>query len=189
VETGGTQGASRTITFGTGPAATAGTHTALSPTADTYVRDGSYAATNYGGTTILAVKNSSTGYNRRSFLKFDVSTLPGTPTRVVLWVRGNTADAAGTQTTLTGYAVSDDSWTETGLTWNNQPSLGKALDSAPVGSVQDWIPLEVTDHVLAAYTGDGTATVALAQPAAGLAISLISRDAAANRPYLHVVTD
>lgn len=188
VEVGGAQGASRTITFGSGTTVTAGTYTELAPTADAYVRDGSYADTNYGSTTDLVVKNVNTGYNRRSFLKFDVSALAGTPTRAVLWVSGATSDSTGTQASLTGYAVSSDSWTETGLTWNNQPALGDALSSGAIGSAKDWIPIEVTSHVRTQYAGDGTATVALAESAAGVAVLLASRSSSANQPFLQVMT-
>ncbi|WP_371600449.1 polysaccharide lyase family 8 super-sandwich domain-containing protein [Streptomyces sp. NBC_00564] len=188
VEVGGAQGASRTVTFGTGATVTAGTYTALAPTADAYVRDGSYADTNYGGTTDLVVKNAGTGYHRRSFLKFDLSALAGTPRRAVLWVRGATSDSTGTQATLTGYAVSSDSWTETGLTWNTQPSLGDALSSGSIGNAKDWIPIEVTGHLQTQYAGDGTATVALAESAAGVAVLLASRSSSVNQPFLQVIT-
>ncbi|MBA2945893.1 polysaccharide lyase family 8 super-sandwich domain-containing protein [Streptomyces himalayensis] len=189
VEVGGSQGASRTITFGTGSAVTAGRSRSLAPTADAYVRDGSYAATNYGTDTTLVVKNTTAGYARRSFLKFDVSGLPAAPRRAVLWVYGRTADNGGTQSTVSAYSASNDSWTETGLTWNSQPALGTVLSSRPIGSVNDWVPLDVTAHVRSQYSGDGTATIALAQQAAGLVVLLNSRENAANQPFLHLIAD
>ena len=190
VEVGGAQGASRTITFGTGATVTAGAYTKLTPTADAYVRDGSYATTNYGSTTDLDVKNTGTGtgYNRRSFLKFDLSGLAATPRRAMLWVRGATSDSAGTQATVTGYAVSSDSWTETGLTWNTQPALGSPLSSGSIGSAKDWIPIDVTSHIRTQYAGDGTATVALAEASAGVVVVLASRTNSTNPPFLQVIT-
>src|SRR5262249_55303261 len=48
----------------------------LTPSADTYVRDGSTAGQNFGGDAVLAVKtNPQVGLNRHIFLKFDVSGL------------------------------------------------------------------------------------------------------------------
>ena len=50
--------------------------TTLTPTADAYTRDGTYANTNYGSATDLAVKYSSIsgqGYNRNAFFTFNLS--------------------------------------------------------------------------------------------------------------------
>jgi hypothetical protein len=41
--------------------------------ADGYVRDGAYAGSNYGTQTTLQMKMSSTGFNRRSFLRFNLN--------------------------------------------------------------------------------------------------------------------
>lgn len=188
VEVGGAHGASRTITFGTGATVTPRQATTLAPAADAFVRDGSYAGTNYGGETLLAVKNASAGYHRRSYLKFNLAGLPAAPRRAVLWVYGEVSDAGGTQATIQAHTVTGDSWTETGLTWNNQPALGTTLSSAALGDSSDWIPLDVTPHVQAQYTGDRVATIALTQPAAGLYISLHSRTNAGNRPFMQLIS-
>src|SRR5438270_5598869 len=52
-----------------------GADTTLTPLADAYVRDGSYASTNYGSSTALYVKTDTTGFNRDSYLKFDLSSV------------------------------------------------------------------------------------------------------------------
>lgn len=187
VEVGGALGASRTVTFGTGAAVTAGTASTLTPVADAYIRDGSYAATNYGADTSLVVKNDGTGYARRAFLKFDLSGLAATPRRAVLWVYGETADSAGTHATVSAYAVADDSWTETGVTWNAQPALGAVQASGPIGDVKDWIPLDVTAYAQAQWAGDKVATVGLAEAAKSFAVTLNSRENTANKPFLQIV--
>ncbi|MBC9713145.1 polysaccharide lyase 8 family protein [Streptomyces sp. TRM66268-LWL] len=186
-EVGGAQGGSRTITFGTGSTVTAGRPATVSPGADAYVRDGSYASTNYGTDTGLHVKNAGAGYHRRAFLRFDLSSLTAAPRRAVLWVRGQTADAGGTQATVGAYAVSGDGWTETGLTWNNQPALGALQSTGAIGTAKDWIALDVTDHIRSQYSGDKSATVALAQAAPGNAVVLASREQSADRPFLQVI--
>src|SRR5207244_3139758 len=54
VETGGTHGATHSVTLSTtGTALTPVTVTLLSPTDNCYTRDGSYATTNYGGQTTM----------------------------------------------------------------------------------------------------------------------------------------
>lgn len=190
VEAGGGQGASRVITFGTGATVTPGTSETLYPTADAYVRDGSYATTNYGTDDALIVKKTTaSGYSRRAYLKFDLSGLSATPRRAVLWVSGNTSDEDGTQTNLATHAVDTDSWTETGLTWNNQPTPGDILSSAAIGKRVDWIPFDITSHIKEQYTGDKTASVALLEPNAGFAVILNSRNHTSRQPFLEVITD
>jgi hyaluronate lyase len=188
VETGGTHGASRTITFGTGTTVTPRRATALAPVADAYVQDGAAVNTNFGADAVLAVKNASAGFHRRSFLKFDLASLPAAPRRAVLWVYGEVSDAGGTQATIQARAVAADGWTETGLTWNNQPALGTTLSSAALGDHADWIPLDVTAHVQAQHAGDRTATIALSQATTGLFVALNSRTNGGNRPFLQVIS-
>jgi hyaluronate lyase len=187
VEVGGALGASRTITFGTGASVTPSTAVTLAPVADAYVRDGSYAATNYGSDAALVVKNDASGYARRSFVKFDLSGLAAAPRRAVLWVYGETADSAGTHTPLAAYSVADDSWTESGVTWNTQPALDSQLASRTLGDVKDWIPLDVTAFAQAQYAGDKVATVGLGEEAKGLAVTLNSRSNATNPPFLQLL--
>jgi hypothetical protein len=100
----------------------------LVPIADAYVRDGQ-PAMNFGSETTLQVKNQpGSGNTRRAFLKFDLSGVafaPGLPGVVKLRLFGNhtmgsTKDAA--------FAVPDNSWTESGITWNNKPALGAKQD-------------------------------------------------------------
>lgn len=50
------------------------------------------------------------------------------------------------------------------------------------------VPLDVTAHVQAQHAGDCIATIALAQPTTGLAVSLDSRTNAGNRPILQVIS-
>ncbi|MBV1851633.1 polysaccharide lyase family 8 super-sandwich domain-containing protein [Catellatospora tritici] len=187
VETGGSLGASRTITLGTGAAVTGGALVTLAPTADAHVRDGSYATTNFNGNT-LEIKNDGTGYARRAYLKFDLSGLASAPKRAVLWVSGNTADSIGTHTTISAYAVAADSWSESTVTWNTAPALGAQLSTAPLCQVADWIPLDVTSFARAEYAGDKTATVGLWQAVAGRATIVNSRTNTTRPAFLQVVT-
>ena len=110
----------------------------LTPSADTYVRDGSTADGNFGTNTVLAVKsNPQTGLNRHIFLKFDVSSLTSASS-AKLRLFGNFTAASGTSP-VTVHAEDTDSWTETGLTWNNQPAVGSAVVTVPVGlTAQYW---------------------------------------------------
>ncbi|WP_176572858.1 polysaccharide lyase family 8 super-sandwich domain-containing protein [Streptacidiphilus anmyonensis] len=195
-ETGGTHGAGRTATLsssGTAPANA--TAARLGAVATAYVRDGSYAATNYGDATTMVVKNanaSDNGYNRRSLLKFDVSGVSGAVSRAVLWVYGNVQDSGGTTTTLQAFGTSSDTWTESTVTWDSAPAVTTALGTGMISTGADWVALDVTAAVAAAQTGaggDGTASLAVFEPlgAAGLATVLNTRLSTANPPRLEVV--
>ena len=99
--------------------------------ADTYVRDGAYASTNYGTNTRLVVKKDAPDYAREAYLKFDLHGLPAHFSTSTARLRLYRA-AAGPTANMTGwklYKVTDNSWTESGLIWNNMPAAGSLIDS------------------------------------------------------------
>ena len=118
----------------------------MTPIADTYI---SYAApdTNYGTAPTLYVGKNETSIGR-SLFQFDLSTIPG----------GSTVISATFQAYLVAFSTTpsslyvelqrvDDSWTELGVSWNNQPgstSIGKVNGVATAMRYYDW---EVTDLV------------------------------------------
>lgn len=114
------------------------------PSADAYVRDGSYAATNYGSDPGLMVKSDASGYARKSYLKFNFGSFGGTSVssaKLRLYVSTVNTDAART---LKVYGT-DESWTESGITWNNAPASGTAGNSVTVGSAAGvWVEIDVT---------------------------------------------
>ncbi|MBT9484364.1 polysaccharide lyase family 8 super-sandwich domain-containing protein [Sediminibacterium sp.] len=93
---------------------------------DAYVRDGSFANTNFptGG---LVVKNDAVGFARRSFLQFDLSGYNRGYDSASLRMRIVSAGATIASTTWDFFEVPDNSWTETGITWNTQPPAGSNL--------------------------------------------------------------
>ena len=134
-------------------------------TADAFIRNGSYSGSNYGAEAILLVKASTSGFSRRSYLKFPVNALADASS-VSLVLR---LTALGTEGP-SGHSfelreVSDDSWTENGVTWANQPATGNTILSRTLTSFeigQD-VVLDVTDYVRAQAAGNGIASFALVQ--------------------------
>ncbi len=139
-------GTTGTVTYLVTQAGGGGQVQTLEAIADAYVRDGSYADSNYGGSTLLKVKKSGSGYNREAYIKFDISSVPGNPQQVLLRLHAKltSPDAADT----TAYAVSDNSWTESGITWNNRPAAGSALDTRRIDKTgyRD-VDFDVTSYV------------------------------------------
>lgn len=193
VEVGGAHGASRTIGLVTGQAPNPRTAMALPPVADTFVRDGTYAGDNYGGSSELDVKKSgsgtgNTGYSRRTLLAFDTSAVSGTVRRAVLWLNGRTNDSGSLQTQLQAFACASG-WSELGVDWNNAPPMTQALGTGKISAAQDWVGLDVTP----AFTSPVAATTAICvwQPSGvpGLLTQLRSRESGADAPKLEIVCD
>jgi hypothetical protein len=134
----------------TSPSATAAVVT-IAPSADSYVTDASPSA-NFGTATTVTVDRTP---KARSFTKFTVSGLtePVSTAKLRLHVAANGASKnAGTL-----QLVSDTTWSEAGLTWNNQPVIDGAT-IATLGKVTaaTWVEVDVT----AAITGNGTYSIA-----------------------------
>jgi hypothetical protein len=113
-------------------------------------------------------------------LRFNVQGLNGTVTRATLRVYANSAASSGCVANI----VSDNTWTETGLNYNNVPPMGGALGSSGSFGAGVWISMDVTAYV----TGNGTYSIALTTPGS-TAISLASREAGANAPQLIIETE
>jgi nitrous oxidase accessory protein len=136
--------------------------------ADAYTRDGTYASANYGTSTALVVKAVSTsGFNRRSYLKFPVASLANS-SRVLLLLG---CEALGTEGSsnhrIELRQVASDAWTETGITWSNQPAPGALLNAFTLqpSDVGGTVAIDVTGYVNSEAAGDGTASFVLVQPA------------------------
>lgn len=117
--------AQSTAAVATTPAGTV-TVTTMSTIADTYVdgTNGGTKGTNYGTSSLLYVDG-----NRRTWLKFDASTIPpGTVSLARLSIKTNQSQINGISSVRRS---STTSWTETGLTWNNEP----AYDATSLGTI------------------------------------------------------
>jgi hypothetical protein len=115
----------------------------------------------------------------QSYLRFNVLGLNGTVTRATLRIFANSASTSG----CVANTVGDNTWTETGINYNNAPPLGLTLGSSGPISTGTWINMDVTVYI----TGDGTYSLALTTPGS-TAVSLASRESGANAPQLIIET-
>ncbi len=162
----------------------------LNPEADAYVRSGGSGDTNYGTDTSLLVKYGSSGYERQSYLRFDLSTVSGTVTSATLELKVSQRGGASTHDVN---FVSNDTWIESGggsITWNNKPSSGATLDSDTVPSVGSWIVYDVNDQVGTELAGNGKISFLVLAPTSTSLCGYHSVDyaTAADRPKLIVTT-
>ena len=132
----------KTWTFTTAAASGGGTSgtVTLTATADSWVAGGA-AATNYGASTTLSVDNSPVEI---TYLKFDLSAYAGrTLESATLQLRSAGSGSIGKQNIK---LVTDDSWTESAITYTNRPALGTSLGTlGPTAANSNYsVPLTVT---------------------------------------------
>ncbi len=160
----------------TTPAPSGPTTLSFVAAADSYT-DATAAAANFGTATNVFADTSPA---QRGYLRFVASGISGTVQSAVVrvWVTDSASNAPQIATT-------SSAWTETGLTWNNQPAPGTVTGDLGSVSKNTFIEYPVT----VAVNGDGTYSfVLVAQSSNGLGVA--SREATAtNRPRLVVTFD
>ncbi|MGJ8639769.1 MAG: CBM96 family carbohydrate-binding protein [Opitutaceae bacterium] len=131
----------------------------LSPTDDAYIRAGSNANSNNGSSSQLIVKTEGDSHNntRESLLNFDVNGINGSVQSATLRIYLTKVNG-----TTTHYIYdADTNWSESSITWNNQPnSYSPALDSANFGGNDDdiWVEYDVTSEVAADVSSNSSDT-------------------------------
>ena len=110
------------------------------PTDDAYVKEAK-PTNNYGDEEFLRVRGPGSNQEIFSYLKFDVS-VSGSITSAKLKLR-----AAEDIENCTVYEVSDTSWSEATITWDDRPSVGSSLDTITNISSGQWYELDVGDHI------------------------------------------
>ena len=153
----------------------AGASLTFTPVADTYVYSVN-PTTNFGALTVLRADASP---DMRSYLRFNLQGITGTVTRATLRVFANSASTSG----ITIHGVSDNTWAESTINYNNAPPIGSPLGSFGPVSAGSWVSIDISAYI----TGNGTYNIALTTPGS-TAISLASRQASANAPQLIVET-
>jgi endoglucanase len=161
--------------------------------ADAYVRDGSFAGTNFGQAADLQVKNvTALGYSRESYLRFDLTGVGSADqiTSAQVRVFGRKLDTIVSAVTVGLYAVSPQGWTEPGVTWDTRPAAGAAplATTTLTGSAGAVRVFDVTAY-LKQQKAAGATSVAFALRAASAGegwVGFNSDEASANPPQLVV---
>ncbi|MES2151830.1 MAG: polysaccharide lyase family 8 super-sandwich domain-containing protein [Pseudomonadota bacterium] len=136
------------------------TTTVLSPSADAYVRNGTYASTNYGSAVSLVLKNDIAGYYRKGLLKFDLSAVSGTLASAKLVLATSALGQTSAMTTNLTLGNSD-AWTESGVIWTTAPGNGTLIASWSVPPLKSAVQVDVTGQVSAALASDKLLTMVL----------------------------
>jgi len=115
----------------------------LLPVADTFIQDGTSAATNFGTSTTFSLKRDAVvNFNRRGLLRFDTSSLADALPQAARLRLSSTVTLAS----YTGWSVGvhpiSGAWSETGVNWNNAPTFGTLSHSyAPSASLLDVVDI------------------------------------------------
>lgn len=123
-----------------------------------------YPTTNYGMSNNLYLQRSTTSFkDERAWMTFNLAgqlppgaVITSAKLRLYCWK----ADTANDLPTAV-HGSDSDSWGESSLTWNTQPSHGAVLSTVTLkkGEQGKWIEWDVTTYVKAQQTGDGTVTL------------------------------
>lgn len=138
--------------------------------------ESSKPSTNYGSATQIRVDGSP---DVHSYLRFNIQGLSGTVTSATLRVYANSAVSAGYE----ARSVSNNTWTESGITYSNAPAVGSVLGSSGNVNSNTWTSVNVTSYI----TGNGAYNLGLTT-SSDTALSLASRESGANAPQLVIQT-
>lgn len=128
------------------PSVAAAVTVTLQPAADTYVRQDETNA-NFGNATALDVARFGEFLTvSRSYLRFSLSSIPSKATIINGVLRLYLRTGAGPTVDVSAYPV-NAAWTETGMTWNNQPAVGAAQTVTPIGTSVGYKSLTLTTLV------------------------------------------
>ena len=169
------------------PYSTKTTSTTLSAVEDAYVRDGKAETTNFFCSPTLFVKKDVTGYNRNSYLKFDLSQITAPVLQATLYLTP-TALEEDNSTTTAKY-VPSSSWAADGITWKNQPATSIQLSTGTnyVGSVTNF------DVTAVATAGQSFSVQIAADASSGSPASVVGYGSqesrtTGNRPQLVIIS-
>jgi hyaluronate lyase len=99
----------------------------LTPVADSYVYDKADSVdSNFGTQDKIIVKKAGAGFNRETFLRFDVPPGSGVLLGATMKLYSLVATTPGIHAVA---KVDDNTWTETGITWNNRPAAGSPIST------------------------------------------------------------
>lgn len=138
----------------------------LAPVADTYVQGAdAFRDTNFGTGAEMQIKrtfNPGTGRGRRGFIRFDTSSVTGAIPSARLRIFARLTDASLPPTSMIVQKVTDTTWSETGMTWNNQPVVESPTALASI---------TVTGATIKLYDFDVTAFIQAERAAGRTAVS------------------
>jgi uncharacterized repeat protein (TIGR03803 family) len=168
------------------------TSVTLGATADAYVRNGSYANTNFGSATQLLIKQAVSPDDRVAYLTFNLKGVAASSLKqATLRLFGALQTGSNPNLKINVLAVAQTGWSESTITFKNAPATGAVLGSAVVpNSTSQWYTFNLTSY-LQKQLAAGKTSVSLAIVGTVDSTQIVafnSRHASSNAPQL-VVTE
>jgi len=168
----------------------------LLPVADVTVSSANPSSAANGTATTLFLQSSSTDTykNERSWLRFDLSSIPAGSTITAANLNLYCWKAQGAAMPASMHGSAGDSWSETGLSWNAQPAFGTALDTQTLAAANTWYTWDATSFVQSQFAGDKLASLVVkpvnedSTDATVPQYKFDSKEFTSMQPYLQVVT-
>lgn len=153
----------------------------LTAVADAWIEQNS-PSNNKSSDSVLKVRSKVSSNNARTLVRFTLPTIPA-GCRVAAAKLRLFSDSARTGRTLQAIRVTG-SWSESGLTWNNQPTSGGS--AASVGSGTGWREWNVILHIEEMYASGASHGFLIRDASEGndAEQSSHSREKGSNRPQL-----
>ena len=123
----------------------------LSPVADAYVQDGTYATENFGSSTLLLAKGAvaGDGYVRNTYLTFNLQGVAPITSAILQLYGGEWSGSPEPSITLAAYPVANTSWSQQTITFDNAPAAGpSAINTLIVtGTTAQTYTLDLTSYL------------------------------------------
>lgn len=165
----------------------------LTPLADATVASGN-PTSNTNTSTLFLASGTTSFANERSWLRYDLSSIPVGATITSAQLQLYVWSAASTSMTVAVSGSTNDTWTETGITWNTQPTFGATLDTEvfDAGGTNLLYSWDVTSFAVQEFAGDKTASFVVKpvteSTATALTFKADSREFGSNAPVLQITT-
>lgn len=150
-------------------------------------------ATSTTNSTTLFVASAATGFgDERSWLRFDLSSIPAGSTITSAKLNLFCWATAGNTFVADACPANSDSWAETSINWNTQPTFGAALDSETLtaGSTNVLYTWDATSFVQSKFAGNQQVSLVVKAQTEGMATASTyrfdSKEFGSNIPYLQV---
>ncbi len=124
-------------------------------------------------------------YDTRSYIKFDLSSIPVNLGTATLYLYNSLSSPTGYSNfapAVVNTYLTSNAWTESAITWNNQPALGTASGSTTVNNPVGWYSWDVSN--IAKTAQGGFFSIAMTSDGAGHAY--YGKDNICPGPYLDV---
>ena len=135
------------------------TSVTLNPVADTYVRSGTGASTNFGTATTMTCRRQTTGsQDRQIYLRFDVSSFSANIGSAKLRLYGNLNNSNASNVSVDVRDVTNTTWGETTITYNNKPAPASAISATKIilNTTPQWYEWDLTAYLIAKKNAGAT---------------------------------